>query len=89
MARRFWGGEARSLIRQRDEIERFADELLRESEDYKRLRRIPGNGPINALTILAEAGELRRFGLARALPPHCGARAHPTAAPVPTCDQWA
>ena len=64
--------EARSLIRQRDEIERFADELLRESEDYKRLRRIPGIGPINALTILAEAGDLRRFGHHRQFLKFCG-----------------
>src|SRR5215212_9310610 len=54
--------EARSLIQQRDAIECMADELLLESADYKLLRRIPGIGPITALTILAEAGDLRRFG---------------------------
>lgn len=32
-----------------------------ESADYKLPRCIPGIGPINALTILAEAGDLRRF----------------------------
>lgn len=64
--------EARSLIRQRDEIETLADELLRESDDYKRLRRIPGIGPINALTILAEAGDLRRFGHHRQFLKFCG-----------------
>ena len=33
--------EARSLIRQRNEIERMADDLLGESADYQALRRIP------------------------------------------------
>lgn len=64
--------EVRSLIRQRDEIETIADELLRESEDYKRLRKIPGIGPINALTILAEAGDLRRFSHHRQFLKFCG-----------------
>lgn len=45
--------EARSLIRQRDEIEAMADQLLAGSQDYARLRQIPGIGPINALAILA------------------------------------
>jgi transposase len=64
--------EARSLIRQRDKIEKLADELLRDSEDYKRLRKIPGIGPINALTILAEAGDLRRFSHHRQFLKFCG-----------------
>jgi transposase len=46
--------EARSLIHQRNEIERMADDLLIDSADYQALRRIPGIGPIIALTILAE-----------------------------------
>ncbi|GJE81936.1 hypothetical protein HNR51_004314 [Methylorubrum thiocyanatum] len=54
-------GEARGLIRQRDAIEVAAETLLSDNADYKLLRRIPGIGPINALTILAEAGDLRRF----------------------------
>lgn len=53
--------EARSLIRQRNEIEAQADELLRHSQDYQLLRQSPGIGPINALTIIAEAGDPRRF----------------------------
>src|SRR5690606_35701953 len=44
--------EARSLIRQRNEIEAQADELLRHSQDYQLLRQIPGVGPIIALTII-------------------------------------
>ncbi len=64
--------EARSLIRQRHEIEVLADELLGENHDYQLLRRIPGIGPINALTILAEAGDLRRFGHHRQFLKFCG-----------------
>lgn len=60
--------EARSLIRQRNEIETQADELLRHSQDYQLLRQIPGIGPINALTIIAEAGgPLNGPGLATCL----------------------
>ena len=50
--------DARSLIRQRREIERTADDLLRDSTDYKCVRRIPGIKPINTLTTIAEAGGL-------------------------------
>jgi transposase len=64
--------EVRSLIRQRDEIERAADALLAHSVDYQLLRRIPGVGPITALTILAEAGDLRRFGHHRQFLKFCG-----------------
>ena len=53
--------EARSLTRPRNEIEAQADEPLRHSRDYQILRQIPGIGPINALTIIAESGDLRRF----------------------------
>jgi Transposase IS116/IS110/IS902 family len=64
--------EARSLIRQRNEIEAQADELLRHSKDYQLLRQIPGIGPINALTIIAEAGDLRRFHHHRQFLKFCG-----------------
>ena len=64
--------EARSLIHQRNEIETQADELLRHSHDYQLLRQIPGIGPINALTILAEAGDLRRFHHHRQFLKFCG-----------------
>ena len=64
--------EARSLIRQRNEIETQADELLRHSKDYLLLRQIPGIGPINALTIIAEAGDLRRFHHHRQFLKFCG-----------------
>ena len=64
--------EARSLIRQRNEIEAQADELLQHSKDYQLLRQIPGIGPINALTIIAEAGDLRRFHHHRQFLKFCG-----------------
>jgi len=64
--------EARSLIRLRSEIERVADDLLSDSADYQALRRIPGIGPIIALTILAEGGDLRRFGHHRQFLKFCG-----------------
>lgn len=64
--------EARRLIRQRDEIERMAHELLQNHPDYRRLRQVPGIGPINALTILAEAGDLRRFRHHRQFLKFCG-----------------
>ncbi len=42
--------EGRSLIRQRDEIEVRAVELLSDLPDYQLLTTIPGIGPINAMT---------------------------------------
>jgi len=64
--------QARDLIRQRDEIEARADALLCANPDYCRLRKVPGIGPIVALTILAEAGDLRRFGHHRQFLKFCG-----------------
>lgn len=64
--------EARGLIRQRNAIEVQADELLRTHPDYLRLRQVPGIGPIHALTILAEAGDLRRFRHHRQFLKFCG-----------------
>jgi transposase len=64
--------EGRSLIRQRDEIEHYAEELLAGYPDYHRLRQLPGVGPIIALTILAEAGDLRRFQHHRQFLKFCG-----------------
>jgi transposase len=64
--------EARSLIRQRDQIEELAHAMLADHNDYQLLRKIPGIGPIHALTILAEAGDLRRFGHHRQFLKFCG-----------------
>lgn len=64
--------EARSLIHQRDQIEAIAHAMLAEHRDYQLLRMVPGIGPINALTILAEAGDLRRFSHHRQFLKFCG-----------------
>jgi transposase len=64
--------QARSLIAQRAAIEAHAEALLRDHPDYRRLCTVPGIGPIHALTILAEAGDLRRFGHHRQFLKFCG-----------------
>lgn len=64
--------EGRSLIAQRNTIEGRAVELLKDNPDYQLLTTIPGIGPINALTILAEAGDLRRFRHHRQFLKFCG-----------------
>lgn len=64
--------EGRSPIRQLNEIEARAVELLSELEDYQLLTSVPGIGPINALTVLAEAGGLRRFRHHRQFLKFCG-----------------
>ncbi len=64
--------EGRGLVRQRDEVENRAVELLSDHPDYQLLVTVPGIGPINALTILAEAGDLRRFGHHRQFLKFCG-----------------
>jgi transposase len=64
--------EARSLIRQRDQIEKLAHVMLTDQADYRLLCTVPGIGPIHALTILAEAGDLRRFGHHRQFLKFCG-----------------
>ncbi|MCT4576029.1 IS110 family transposase [Donghicola sp.] len=64
--------EGRSLVRQRNEIEARSVELLSDLPDYQLLTTIPGIGPINAMTILAEAGDLRRFRHHRQFLKFCG-----------------
>jgi transposase len=64
--------EGRSLTRQRNEIEARSIELLSGSADYQLLTSIPGIGPVNAMTILAEAGDLRRFRHHRQFLKFCG-----------------
>jgi transposase len=61
-----------TLCQLRDTIEDRADVLLGDNADYQRLRLIPGIGPITALTILAEAGDLRRFSHHRQFLKFCG-----------------
>ncbi len=60
------------LSRQRLELERLAEEYLQEREDYRHLRTLPGVGPIIALMIIAESGDLRRFPHYRQYLSYCG-----------------
>jgi transposase len=60
------------LCRVRRLIEEQAHGHLKDHPDYCRLRTIPGIGPIIALTILAEGGDLRRFSHHRKFLKYCG-----------------
>jgi transposase len=53
--------EHQALCARRAAIEQQADRALQAHPDNHRLRTLPGVGPILAHTILAEAGDLRRF----------------------------
>lgn len=64
--------QMRQLIKHRDEIEAHAQAQLGTHPDFIRLQQLPGIGPIHALTILAEAGDLRRFGHYRQFLKFCG-----------------
>ena len=46
--------------------------LVKDLPDYQLLTSVPGIGPINALTILAQAGKLRRFAHHRQFLTFCG-----------------
>jgi transposase len=60
------------LNRQRDHLDRRAQELLAGNADFQRLKTLPGVGAITALTVLAEAGDLRRFRHHRQFLKYCG-----------------
>jgi len=60
------------LTLQRNQLEQTADLFLSQRTDYKRLRTLPGIGPIVALIILAESGDLNRFGHYRQYLNFCG-----------------
>ncbi len=64
--------EHQSLCQRMKEIEKEADLLLSNNPDYHLLRSIPGIGPIIALIILAEAGNLQRFNHYRQFLKFCG-----------------
>lgn len=64
--------EHTELWRKRAALERTAHEPLKGRLDYQILRSVPGIGPIIALTILAEAGDLRRFHHERQFLKFCG-----------------
>lgn len=54
------------------EIENSAANMLKDNPDYHYLQSIPGIGPIIALIILAEAGDLKRFNHYRQFLKFCG-----------------
>jgi len=56
----------------RKALEERAHEILSQNPDYVVLTSIPGIGPITALTIFAEGGDLRRFGHHRQFLKYCG-----------------
>jgi transposase len=64
--------EHQQLCATRAAIEQQADQALHGHPDYQQLRTLPGVGPILALTILAEAGDLRRFPHHRQFVKFCG-----------------
>lgn len=64
--------QMRQLIIHRDQIEQVVQKRLAGHSDYERLQQVPGIGPIHALTILAEAGDLRRFTHYRQFLKFCG-----------------
>ena len=49
------------LNEQREQLDIRAQELLASNPDFQRLQTLPGIAAVMALTILAEAGDLRRF----------------------------
>jgi transposase len=61
-----------ALSRLRERIAEQAAILLGDNPDSRRLMTVPGIGPANALTILAEAGNLRRFQHHRQFLSFCG-----------------
>ncbi len=60
------------LTKQRRKLEELIHAQLEANTDYQLLRTIPGIGPIVALTILAEGGNLRRFSHHRKFLNYCG-----------------
>ncbi len=60
------------LTKLRRKMEECVHAQLEDNLDYQRLRTIPGIGPIIALTVLAEGGDLRRFSHYRKFLNYCG-----------------
>jgi len=60
------------LTEQRQRLDLQAQELLGNNADFTRLQSLPGIGAVLALTILAEAGDLRRFHHHRQFLKYCG-----------------
>ena len=64
--------EHHDLCKQLKYLEETASAFLEGNNDYQKLLTIPGIGPIIALTILAEAGNLKRFKHYRQFLKYCG-----------------
>lgn len=64
--------EALELEIKRKTIEKEAISFLKDNDDFNLLQTIPGVGPILALTIIAEAGDLKRFKHHRQFLKFCG-----------------
>jgi hypothetical protein len=64
--------EHQRLCEVRSSIEKESESFLGDNDDYVRLKTLPGIGPILSLTILAEAGDLRRFPHHRQFLKFCG-----------------
>jgi transposase len=60
------------LCRRRKQLETAIVARLTGHADFERLQTVPGIGPVLALLILAEAGDLRRFGHVRQFLKYCG-----------------
>lgn len=60
------------LCQERAALEAKADTFLARRPDYQLLRTVPGIGPVTALQILAEGGDLRRFAHHRQFLKFCG-----------------
>ena len=64
--------EMKHLCQLRHQLEQRAAFHLQDNADFQSLQKVPGIGPILALTILAEAGDLRRFHHHRQFLKFCG-----------------
>jgi transposase len=64
--------EHQNLCQKMKDIELLSEQFLSKKEEYQRLRSIPGIGPIIALVILSEAGDLTRFSHYRQFLKFCG-----------------
>jgi len=64
--------QAQHLNELRRSLEQCAQLVLASNKDYEQLISLPGIGPIIALTVLAEVGDIRRFAHHRQFLKYCG-----------------
>jgi len=64
--------EYAALCERRYQLEEHIESKLGGHPDFRRLQTIPGIGPVLAMLILAEAGDLRRFNHYRKFLKYCG-----------------